>query len=759
LKNVLIYLFFLVFITSCVGVKDYVPSEPKIDYISIKGTKVIPETEIRTNVYQVKYSYKRLFSSALYLFLENKRLKNDSLGRKNPAIHFFTNYNPRFSNELISDIKKNISNYYQQKGFLKSVIELKIDSLKKSKNLFGIQINIKEGQASVFSKKDSVLVNNPALHSLVDKYLKTESLIYANRNLDLSVLRQEKDALALYYKNQGYYYFSANDIGIYLNDISDSTLNQVGLVYKIPNAKGIFINKLYDRIFRFTSPEFLIKKAENSYNFEPTDFSTTYALNKLIKLKEGDLYSNTKINQGLQNIYLTDQFKSVSIRFDTTKTILIPHIELVESDKLNFTSEFGGSVFRGIPGPFLTNSLKIRRVFSHLDNIDFSARVGYEAQAGFINTSQTRNNFEVNLSTSYNYPNLFLPQKSLKFLGDFFAPQTQFGLGYDYINRPEYLRTNFKLFQNLYWRKSTNKYFQLSFINLNLINTSYPSTTIASDFQNYLVELKANGNNLYRSFNPSFVSSIYFNYNYRNFNTTNSLVRGYTMNLGLESGGTTLNFLPNNKIEFISNLFKYQQDIQFYRFLRLSFDYRKYILLGYHGNSQIAFKFLSGLAYAYGGENNYQLPYEKNFFIGGPSSLRAWKPRRLGPGSNISSGLMEQPGSILLESSIEYRFPLVKFFGNINGALFVDAGNVWNFAQSFYPSESVFQLNNFYNQIAVGTGLGLRWDFTYFLLRLDLATKVINPANALNEKWVLPKTTFRDGENPIEFNIGIGYPF
>ena len=97
--------------------------------------------------------------------------------------------------------------------------------------------------------------------------------------------------------------------------------------------------------------------------------------------------------------------------------------------------------------------------------------------------------------------------------------------------------------------------------------------------------------------------------------------------------------------------------------------------------------------------------------------------------------------------------------GNINGALFVDAGNVWNFAQSFYPSESVFQLNNFYNQIAVGTGLGLRWDFTYFLLRLDLATKVINPANALNEKWVLPKTTFRDGENPIEFNIGIGYPF
>jgi outer membrane protein assembly factor BamA len=166
------------------------------------------------------------------------------------------------------------------------------------------------------------------------------------------------------------------------------------------------------------------------------------------------------------------------------------------------------------------------------------------------------------------------------------------------------------------------------------------------------------------------------------------------------------------------------------------------------------------VAYAYGADNDYQLPYEKNFFIGGPSSVRAWKRRRLGPGSYLStSNLVEQPGSILLESSLEYRFKLFPLFGQMNGAIFVDAGNVWNMSQGNTDPSTQFMFSNFYNQIAVGTGFGLRWDFDFFLLRFDLATKVINPANPVNKKWVLPQTSFEGGQNPIEYNIGIGYPF
>lgn len=256
------------------------------------------------------------------------------------------------------------------------------------------------------------------------------------------------------------------------------------------------------------------------------------------------------------------------------------------------------------------------------------------------------------------------------------------------------------------------------------------------------------------------MSSLSFQYIYRDLLPSNELKNGKIFQIGLESGGSTLNFVPSHKFSFVTDLLNSGQDIQFYRFLRLNFDYRKYKMLGRNQKSQFAFKLIGGVAYAYGDENDYQLPYEKNFFIGGPSSVRAWKPRRLGPGSYVSSSsLVEQPGSILIESSIEYRFRLFPLFGQMNGAFFVDAGNVWNMTQGNTDPSTQFHLSDFYNQIAVGTGFGLRWDFDFFLLRLDLATKVINPANPVNQKWVLSQTSFEGGQNPIEFNIGIGYPF
>jgi outer membrane protein assembly factor BamA len=182
-------------------------------------------------------------------------------------------------------------------------------------------------------------------------------------------------------------------------------------------------------------------------------------------------------------------------------------------------------------------------------------------------------------------------------------------------------------------------------------------------------------------------------------------------------------------------------------------------MLGSNRKSQLAFKLIGGVAYAYGGDNDYQLPYEKNFFIGGPSSLRAWKPRRLGPGSrNTDSNLIEQPGSVLIESSLEYRFKILKFLGDINGAYFIDAGNIWGINDVNSPLSN-FKLNSFLEQIAIGTGVGLRWDFNYFILRLDMAAKVVNPAKPKNEKWVLNQISLNTSDNPIEFNIGIGYPF
>ncbi|WP_395768737.1 BamA/TamA family outer membrane protein [Aquirufa sp.] len=728
--------------------------------ISLKGNKLLSTEDIKANISGLKESNKSFLFIRLNSYLNRKRFKKDSLGIKQSSLQFFKRAPSLVDTNEIANIQGNLLTFYRKNGFLRPQLTVQISNKNEKKS---IEYKISEGQQSVFSTQDSLIVDNPQIATSLASYMETKSLIKKGNALSINLINQQKDALTNYFRNKGYFYFNPEVIGIHLNDLKDTTLSKVNLVYKIPALN--YVNsesRRYDQVFRFGT----LKIDETSLN--QADESSTWVkksinsnqLKRIINFKEGDLYSLEKVNQSLLNIYATDQFKTVNLTFDTSATKVYPKIELVKNNKYTFSSEVGGSVFRGIPGPFISNSFKIRQVFSYLDYLDFTGRIGFEAQTGFINTETTRKNLEFNLSSTLNLPSLFIPKKFDRWKTNLTASQTQVGLGFDYIDRPEYSRTNLRLFQRYNWRKSTNKYFQLSLVDLNLLNTNYPSTPTSTAFIDYLEELRLQGNNLYRSFNPSFVSSINFQYNYRSFIPTNILNNGQSLLINLESGGTSLNLLQNKKLAFIENMFGQNQEILFYRYLRMNFDYRKYRMLGKRLKSQLAFKLNAGIAYAYGTENNFELPYEKNFFIGGPSSIRAWKPRRLGPGGyNASSNLIEQPGSMIIESSIEYRFPIIQFLGKINGALFIDAGNIWNINHGQGNNVGYFNVNTFLNEIAVGTGFGVRWDFDYFLLRLDLASKAINPAYTSKEKWVLPKTSFSSGENPIEFNIGIGYPF
>ena len=762
MKKVYAILFISIWLVSnsCKQFTSYQLPSNTIQRISVKGNKIISLEDIKTNIIGLKESNKSFMFIRLNSFLAKKRNQKDSLNQKQSTVQFFKRAPILLDSTGVQNTLTNLQAYYRKQGFLHAKIAYQIVDLEAKKQ---VNFLVEEGVQSVFTTNDSLIIDNPQLAISSKLFLKNFSVIKEGSPLSIELLNQQKNLISNYFRNQGYFYFTPEVVGIHINDLADTTFNQVNLIYKIPSLNYVNIeSRRYDRIFRFGQ----LKLDETTLN--QTDDSNAWIkksinsnqIRRIINFKEGDVYSLEKVNQSLLNIYATDQFKTVNLTFDTSSTKVYPKIELVKNNKYTFSSELGGSIFRGIPGPFLTNSFKIRQVFSYLDYLDFTGRIGFEAQTGFINTETTRKNLELNLSTTLNLPSLFFPRSLDAWKKSLTASQTQIGLGYDYIDRPEYNRTNFKLFQRYNWRKSSTKYFQLSLVDLNLLNTYYPISSTSSAFIAYLEELRLKGNNLYRSFNPSFVSSINFQYNYRSFLPSNTLKTGESFLVNLESGGTSLNLLGSKKLSFIENIFGSNQEIQFYRYLRMNVDYRKYILVGKRLKSQLAFKLNTGVAYAYGSENNYQLPYEKNFFIGGPSSIRAWKPRRLGPGGyNTTNNLIEQPGSMIIESSVEYRFPIVQFLGKINGALFIDAGNIWNIDHGQSNTVGNFNANNFLNEIAVGTGFGVRWDFEFFLLRLDLASKVINPANATNEKWVLPKTTWGSGENPIEFNIGIGYPF
>ena len=204
-----------------------------------------------------------------------------------------------------------------------------------------------------------------------------------------------------------------------------------------------------------------------------------------------------------------------------------------------------------------------------------------------------------------------------------------------------------------------------------------------------------------------------------------------------------------------------------YQFLKLNFDYRKTKPL--NPNTTFAYRINAGIAKPY--SDNAVLPYEKYFFAGGSNGIRAWRPRRLGPGSftpldSTETGPLvnydfEQQGEILLEGSVELRKNLVGF---IDYALFFDFGNIWTIRNDNSRPGSQFELDRFYKEIALSGGLGLRFDFSFLVLRLDAGIKLYDPARPEGRRFILSKDFYEApftaaASEPVVFNIGIGYPF
>jgi outer membrane protein assembly factor BamA len=179
--------------------------------------------------------------------------------------------------------------------------------------------------------------------------------------------------------------------------------------------------------------------------------------------------------------------------------------------------------------------------------------------------------------------------------------------------------------------------------------------------------------------------------------------------------------------------------------------------------SSLASRFIAGIGIPYG--NSTTLPYVKQFYAGGSNSVRAFAARGLGPGSykipdsSASRIFIDQTGDIKLEANTEYRFPIT---GILKGAVFLDAGNIWLLKEDPNRPGSAFNSGTFLNEIAVGTGFGVRLDLSFFILRFDLAFPLRVPSLPVSDRWVINKINFGDPswrKNNLALNVAIGYPY
>lgn len=439
-------------------------------------------------------------------------------------------------------------------------------------------------------------------------------------------------------------------------------------------------------------------------------------------------------------------------------------INATPADKFQESTEFGGTFVANLPGPFVNVRLKTRNPFGGAEVLEVGVRAGFEGQLQQVGGTNVNNESiyttQLGATVALVLPQLFIPFRTNHFLTRY-NPKTRFSLSETYVNRPEYTRSNFELTYDYIWQKSAYHQYVFSPFVINLINTP----DISADFKEKLDTLRSKyGSPLYRSFVKLLVPSFSFSSLY-NSNDINQTHDARYFRLFAELGGISRDLYRTRLNQATKG--SDTSGLQVYNFARLSLDFRRYHRLT--ARTFFVWRLNGGVVHALSRTNGqYIIPYDKSFFAGGSTSLRAWQPRRLGPGgytsqrevtvngetTNVRDYLSEQPGELLLEGSAEYRFPIYSF---IKGAVFTDFGNVWSLQDDDSRPQAQFRAKTFYKQIAVGSGFGFRFDFTFLVLRLDLATKIFDPTAPHADRWAL--RNFDTSANPIAFNLGIGYPF
>ena len=645
-------------------------------------------------------------------------------------------------------------------------------------------------------------ISDQRIRELLMKYI-DESYIDEGERYDQSDLAAERTRISDLLRDNGYYEFSQQ----YVEYNVDSTIgdHKVSIVTEIlrPEQRGYHKQFTVDSVVFVTDAvmrgdiEGRQSRVVNgiTYRFLDEKYSKKVLDNRVF-IRKDSLYSKSRTLETQKQLANLDNFKFININYDTANGKFVAYIYTNPLKRFQMSQELGLTYSVGVPGPFYTTTWTMRNVFGGLENLEFNARAAVEGIPSPVNPKESFTSTQFGGNLSLIFPQFLVPISSgLRNKFGRYNPKTRFLVGANFTDRQVFRRNTFSSSLNYTWQterrikeRNYNRLYTFVPFDVNVIRSSFsrPPDGEKNIFLQQLEDWRDAGNPYIYSFNNSFVTSMYafvvFNKNnYGTYTQESRYIRPY-----IESGGTTQNLINFGFLKEAGD--EEGSGLATYRFLKFSNDYRKFIPTS--SKTSIAWRVNAGVAIPYPKENSDSkgniiqstLPYEKFFFAGGSNSIRAFRPRRLGPGiytpafsqqvDSTYTNLIEQPGEVLLEASIEHRHNI---FGFLNGAVFLDAGNVWRLKEVGALPGSQFRVDEFYRQIALGTGYGFRLDFSFLIIRLDLGFKLYNPQSVkilddgtydYSAGWIFNKNYgsrpeglgFWD-QDPIVINIGIGYPF
>ncbi len=770
-----------------------------------------PDTTFQNWLYKKTNREKRMI--AIYSKKQLDNIANNYIGF-NRWIQKIGNQPTIIDPKIIKKTTKILERYFASFGWFNTDVDYTIEYQENKRAAITYYIN-RHKPYNIGNISDSI--SSPVVDSLY-QISKKDTFIQEGKQYASNDFNNERDRINDLFRNSGLFYFDQSYLNFEADSVNtghkvdiiykipdrkirenDTIRTEPFKIHHISDVRIITDYNYKNRNLKIQDSAYF--NGFHLYSYEELKFFPK-SITDAIAIKPGEIFKDRERSLTYKQISDLKIFKYPKISYtedpkDSTGTGLIATVLLTPRKKYSLGVDF--DAFTSTIQQFgigFKASFTIRNVFKRAEILEISAkgRIGSSKDAGDSNSSFF-NNSDVGADMKLSFPRIIFPIKSEKFIPKYMSPYTSATVGFTNQNNIGLDRQNINLIYNYRWKPKKARTNQLDLVNIQFVRnlnpenyyhvytSSYNSLNQIAIDTNYefennteplqlgipeetndfiLLALSDNGDLDISTKQQQEVLSIaerqkrlsennlIFTTNYTWTLDTRENVNDnifYRVRWKVESAGALLKGIAStfdlDKDEFGNYIIG---DVAFSQYIKVEAEYIKH--WDFNKNNIFAFRSFAGIAIPYGNSNN--IPFTRSYFAGGANDNRGWQAYDLGPGS--SGGILDfNEANFKLAFNGEYRF---KLFGDFNGALFVDAGNIWNTLDNITDPAYTFTSLNDLKDIAIGSGFGLRYDFGFFVFRLDLGFKTYDPAYIEGERW------FKDYNfgNAV-YNIGINYPF
>lgn len=684
----------------------------------------------------------------------------------------------------------NLKGYMDYRGFFSSRADVAVDTVSRPKRA---KLTYRTVQGEPYR-----------IHSISydfrDRFLKqivlpdtVHTLLHEGDIFDLEVLDNERGRIASFLRERGYYDFTVNNIEYLADTLRGNYGVDLQLIVKQHRegydrqGNAIMQSNTVYRVDRVTVfPAYNPQKALEPGYRQGLDtlvlqgLSIVYpkelgrpnlrasVLRRIIPVSPGYAYNERAVEQAYNRLMSMGYFRSANISFtpaaDSTETVnyvtfvgegedtdslyqtreryLHCDIQGIPELRQSYKIEVDGSYTSSFYGLRATVGYQNRNAFRGAETFDAAVTVGYEYMT--TKNAKRRHATEFGFTTGLQFPRFILPWNTRGWRS-VRQPGSRIALGINFQNRPNYRRILSSASWGYSWNDLEYSSYTLRPIDINVVDVGWIDDVFYDNLQNRYLK---------SSYDSQFIGGLSFGYVYNN----------QPKHLGGDATVVRLNFeTAGNLVDGLAHLFwkpapgqNYYNvfGLRYAQYFRVDLSVSRKIMLG--EVSAVVGRFYGGYALGYGNSRAFSIPFDRQFYAGGANSMRGWTPRTLGAGSQSEDRNARFPsrtGDMKLEANVEFRFPI---WGIFHGATFFDVGNVW-FADPLATvgtPDAEFHFNRFYKQLGFDTGIGVRMDVKFAVIRLDWGVQLHSPNRPAGERWIR-----RFKWNRTALNFGVGYPF